>query len=184
MARQCFNFPSIPDDDERWSRIRAALLGARASARSRVVTTRSSPPGTALRSPHSPRPACCSIAPISSKRRLTARLLIDVHLVDGRLRRVSRDGVVGQPAGVLEDYADVAEGLLALAQVTVVARVARSGWRAARRLPCAFRRRSGWVFRHRRRCRGVGAAAAESDGRRDTGGTVGGSRRRCLPTRR
>jgi uncharacterized protein YyaL (SSP411 family) len=47
-----------------------------------------------------------------------ARLLIDVHLVDGRLRRVSRDGVVGQPAGVLEDYADVAEGLLVLAQVT------------------------------------------------------------------
>src|SRR5450432_4790696 len=38
--------------------------------------------------------------------------------MDGRLRRVSRDGVVGQPAGVLEDYADVAEGLLALAQVT------------------------------------------------------------------
>ncbi len=47
-----------------------------------------------------------------------ARLLADVHVVDGRLRRVSRDGVVGQPAGVLEDYADVAEGLLALAQVT------------------------------------------------------------------
>jgi uncharacterized protein YyaL (SSP411 family) len=42
--------------------------------------------------------------------------LLDVHLVDGRLRRVSRDGVVGRPAGVLEDYADVAEGLLALAQ--------------------------------------------------------------------
>ena len=37
-----------------------------------------------------------------------------VHWVDGRLRRVSRDGVVGQHLGVLEDYADVAEGLLAL----------------------------------------------------------------------
>jgi uncharacterized protein YyaL (SSP411 family) len=47
-----------------------------------------------------------------------ATLLLDVHLVDGRLRRVSRDGVVGAPAGVLEDYADVAEGLLALAAVT------------------------------------------------------------------
>jgi len=35
-----------------------------------------------------------------------------------RLRRVSRDGVVGGPAGVLEDYADVAEGLLALHAVT------------------------------------------------------------------
>ena len=47
-----------------------------------------------------------------------ARLLLDVHLVDGRLRRVSRDGAAGAPAGVLEDYADVAEGLLALAQAT------------------------------------------------------------------
>ena len=41
-----------------------------------------------------------------------------MHLVDGGLRRVSRDGVVGAPAGVLEDYADVAEGLLALYAVT------------------------------------------------------------------
>ena len=37
-----------------------------------------------------------------------------LHWVDGRLRRVSRDGVVGQHLGVLEDYADVSEGLLAL----------------------------------------------------------------------
>jgi uncharacterized protein len=47
-----------------------------------------------------------------------AGLLLDLHLVDGRLRRVSRDGQVGEPAGVLEDYGDVAEGLLALHQVT------------------------------------------------------------------
>jgi hypothetical protein len=49
---------------------------------------------------------------------VAADLLLDVHLVDGRLRRVSRDGVVGSPAAVLEDYADVAEGLLALYAVT------------------------------------------------------------------
>ena len=47
-----------------------------------------------------------------------ATLLAGVHVVDGRLRRVSRDGVVGAPAGVLEDYGDVAEGLLALHQAT------------------------------------------------------------------
>jgi uncharacterized protein YyaL (SSP411 family) len=47
-----------------------------------------------------------------------ADLLARVHVVDGRLRRVSRDGVVGAPVGVLEDYGDVAEGLLALHQVT------------------------------------------------------------------
>ncbi len=47
-----------------------------------------------------------------------ARLLRDVHRVDGRLLRTSRDGAAGRNAGVLEDYADVAEGLLALYQVT------------------------------------------------------------------
>ena len=37
---------------------------------------------------------------------------------DGRLVRTSRDGRAGSNAGVLEDYADVAEGLLALHGVT------------------------------------------------------------------
>lgn len=47
-----------------------------------------------------------------------ARLLVDVHLRDGRLLRVSRDGVAGAHAGVLEDYGCVASGFLALAQAT------------------------------------------------------------------
>ncbi len=48
-----------------------------------------------------------------------ADLLVRVHLDDrGRLARTSRDGVAGDNAGVLEDYADVAEGFLALAGVT------------------------------------------------------------------
>src|SRR4051794_7883013 len=47
-----------------------------------------------------------------------AALLANVHVVDGRIRRVSRDGMVGDPVGVLEDHGDVAEGLLALHQVT------------------------------------------------------------------
>jgi uncharacterized protein YyaL (SSP411 family) len=47
-----------------------------------------------------------------------AELIVSRHLVDGRLRRASRDGVVGAPAGVLEDYGCVAEGLLVLHQVT------------------------------------------------------------------
>ncbi len=45
-------------------------------------------------------------------------LLWDVHVVDGRLRRVSRDGVVGGPAGVLEDHGCVAAGFLDLLQAT------------------------------------------------------------------
>jgi hypothetical protein len=48
----------------------------------------------------------------------TGRLLRDLHLVDGRLRRVSRDGVVGEPAGVLEDYGCVAGAFLSLARAT------------------------------------------------------------------
>ncbi|MGI8677167.1 MAG: thioredoxin domain-containing protein [Jatrophihabitans sp.] len=47
-----------------------------------------------------------------------ARLLLDVHLVDDRLRRTSRDGTVGTAAGVAEDHGDLAEGLLALYQAT------------------------------------------------------------------
>jgi hypothetical protein len=47
-----------------------------------------------------------------------AELIARLHMVGGRLRRVSRDGLVGDPVGVLEDYGDVAEGLLALHQAT------------------------------------------------------------------
>ncbi|MEH1016330.1 thioredoxin domain-containing protein [Micromonospora sp. CPCC 206060] len=47
-----------------------------------------------------------------------AELLASVHLVDGRLRRVSRDGRVGEPAGVLEDHGCVAEAFCAMHQLT------------------------------------------------------------------
>ncbi|MEU5277357.1 thioredoxin domain-containing protein [Streptomyces asoensis] len=48
-----------------------------------------------------------------------ADLLVRVHLDDqARIARTSKDGQVGANAGVLEDYADVAEGFLALASVT------------------------------------------------------------------
>ena len=48
-----------------------------------------------------------------------ADLLVRLHMDDrARLARTSKDGQVGANAGVLEDYADVAEGFLALASVT------------------------------------------------------------------
>ncbi|MFE8921433.1 thioredoxin domain-containing protein [Streptomyces rochei] len=48
-----------------------------------------------------------------------ADLLVRLHLDDhARLFRTSKDGRAGAHAGVLEDYADVAEGFLALASVT------------------------------------------------------------------
>jgi len=52
-----------------------------------------------------------------------AELLTTVHLTEGgRLLRTSRDGRAGSNAGVLEDYADSAEGLLALYSCTGDAR--------------------------------------------------------------
>jgi uncharacterized protein YyaL (SSP411 family) len=47
-----------------------------------------------------------------------AAALLERHIVDGRLRRVSRDGVVGDPAGVLDDYGCVAEAFCAVHQLT------------------------------------------------------------------
>ncbi|MEV6397772.1 thioredoxin domain-containing protein [Streptomyces sp. NPDC051907] len=48
-----------------------------------------------------------------------ADLLVRLHLDDhARLSRTSKDGKAGANAGVLEDYADVAEGFLALASVS------------------------------------------------------------------
>ncbi len=50
--------------------------------------------------------------------RSCGELLRDKHIVDGRLRRVSRDGAVGVPDGVLDDYGSVAEAFCALHQST------------------------------------------------------------------
>ena len=47
-----------------------------------------------------------------------AGFLLDVHLVDGLLRRTSRGGQVGTAPGVLDDHGNLAEGLLALHQAT------------------------------------------------------------------
>jgi uncharacterized protein len=52
-----------------------------------------------------------------------AGLLTRVHLRDARLARTSRAGLAGASAGVLEDYACVADGLLALSGVT-----GQAGW--------------------------------------------------------
>ena len=52
-----------------------------------------------------------------------AGLLARVHLRDQRLARTSRAGMAGPSAGVLEDYACVAQGLLALAGVS-----GQAGW--------------------------------------------------------
>jgi uncharacterized protein YyaL (SSP411 family) len=110
-----------PDDLDRYERVRAALLDARSrrqqpSRDDKVVCAWNGLAIAALAEGGAllDRPDWIEAADTC------AELLLNVHWVtaDQRLRRVSRDGVVGAHAGVLEDYADFAEGLLALHQVT------------------------------------------------------------------
>ena len=76
-----------------------------------------------------------------------AQLLVDLHLDNGRLRRVSRGGIVGAPGGVLEDYAAVADGFLTLYGATGDASWFERG-RDLVEQAGAFRRRRGWLLRH------------------------------------
>ena len=98
--------------------------------------------------------------------RAGGRLLVDAHLVDGRLRRVSRDGVVGTPDGVLEDYACVADGLLALFGATGEARWYDGAAGLVADDRDALLRRQRWLLRHRRRRRDTAQATAGPGGQR------------------
>ncbi|PBC50722.1 hypothetical protein CJ179_07870 [Rhodococcus sp. ACS1] len=111
--------PRDPDDWDRWRRIRDTLLARRAmrpqpGRDDKVVTAWNGLAITALaeagaglgRSEWVDAAAEC------------ARVVLDLHVVDGRLRRASLGTSVGEPAGVLEDYACLATGLLALYQAT------------------------------------------------------------------
>ena len=115
-----------PADPVRWDRVQAALLAARAErpqpARDdKVVTAWNGLAIVALAEGGAAldRPEWVAAAARA------ADLLLDLHVVDGRLRRSSRDGVVGAAAGVLEDHAALADGLLALHQATGAPAVAR-----------------------------------------------------------
>ncbi|OLF08939.1 thioredoxin domain-containing protein [Actinophytocola xanthii] len=112
-----------PEVPARWARVREALLAARdrrpqPGRDDKVVTAWNglaigalAYAGTALGEPRWVAAAAGA-----------AELVTSLHLVDGRLRRASRDGVAGEAAGVLEDYGCLAEGLLALHQATAEAR--------------------------------------------------------------
>jgi uncharacterized protein len=108
-----------PDDQQRWDQVRTALLAARTArpqpARDdKVITEWNGMAITTLAEAGGvlDRPEWISAAIAA------ADLMLGTHLVDGRLRRSSRDGVVGMAAGVLADHAWLIEGLLALHQVT------------------------------------------------------------------
>jgi hypothetical protein len=108
-----------PDDPARWGDVRASLLAARAQrpqpARDdKVVTAWNGLAITALAEAGAALGHAGWIAAAAG----AADLLLERHVVDGRLRRSSRDGAVGAAAGVLEDHACLADGLLALHQAT------------------------------------------------------------------
>ncbi|MFI6443304.1 thioredoxin domain-containing protein [Kitasatospora sp. NPDC050543] len=112
--------PADPEDPAAFERIRARLLAARAQrpapARDdKVVAAWNGLAIAALAETGAllERPDLLDAAVRA------ADLLIAVHLTaDGRLLRTSRDGRAGTNAGVLEDYADTAEGFLALYAAT------------------------------------------------------------------
>jgi uncharacterized protein YyaL (SSP411 family) len=108
-----------PDDAERFERVRVALLAAR---RTRVQPARDDKIVTAWNGLAITALAEASVA-LADPSLLDAALrcayaIVDLHIVDGRLRRASLGGVVGDSAAVLEDHAALATGLLTLYQLT------------------------------------------------------------------
>jgi uncharacterized protein YyaL (SSP411 family) len=91
----------------------AAWCGLAVTALAEFATTMD-----AMTADEAPSGAAVISAMMRSRAIAAAEFLADRHLVDGRLRRVSRDGVVGEPAGVLEDYGCVAEAFCAVHQLT------------------------------------------------------------------
>ena len=120
-GRSVLQLLADPDDDERWSGVRRRLTEARATrippgrddkvvaAWNGLAIAALAESGTLLDRP--------DLVAAASR---AADLLLSLHSDAGgrRLLRTSREGRAGTNAGVLEDYADCAEGLLALGTVT------------------------------------------------------------------
>jgi uncharacterized protein YyaL (SSP411 family) len=119
LGASTLRLPVEPDDEARWTSVRERLLAARAvrpqPARDDKVVTGWN--GLAIGALAEAGVALDQPSWIAAAGR-AADFVVDTHLVAGRLRRTSRNGVVGTSAGVLEDYACLADGLLALHQAT------------------------------------------------------------------
>ena len=108
-----------PDDVAHWARVRAALLAAR-SVRPRPARDDKIVAGwngwmiAAL----AEAGLLLGRSDFTEAAQRAADLVMSVHGSADSLLRTSRDGVVGAFPGVLEDYAAMAEGLLALYQCT------------------------------------------------------------------
>jgi len=118
-GRSVLQLPADPADPLRYERVRSALLAARAA---RVWPARDAKVVAAWNG--------LAIAALAEAGLLldrpdyveaavgAAELLASVHLHAGRLARTSMAGIAGRSAAVLEDYANVAAGFLALSGVT------------------------------------------------------------------
>ena len=111
--------PSDTGDPDRFERVRTALLAARLirpqpGRDDKVITAWNGLAITAL--------AEASVAidapDLLSAATECARAVVGLHIVDGRLRRASLGGRVGDSAAILEDHAALATGLLTLYQLT------------------------------------------------------------------
>ena len=108
-----------PDDPAWWATTRERLLAARSSRPQpsrddKVVTAWNGLAVAAL----ADAGVLLQRADLVAAAERAATFVLDVHLVDGMLRRTSRGGRVGAAPGVLDDHGDLAEGLLALHQAT------------------------------------------------------------------
>jgi uncharacterized protein YyaL (SSP411 family) len=108
-----------PDDASRFARIRTALLAARLTRAQpgrddKVVTAWNGLAITAL----AEASVALQASELADAARRCATALVDLHIVDGRLRRTSLGGRVGESAAILEDHAMLATGLLTLYQLT------------------------------------------------------------------
>jgi uncharacterized protein YyaL (SSP411 family) len=111
--------PVDPDSPARFARVRTTLLAARLGRPQpgrddKVVTAWNGFAITALAeaSVALERPEFLDAAT------QCARSIVDLHVIDGRLRRASLGGRTGDSAAILEDHAALATGLLTLYQVT------------------------------------------------------------------
>ena len=108
-----------PEDVSRFDRVRTALRGARSlrpqpARDDKVVTAWNGLAVTAL----AEAGVGLGRGEYLSAAMHCARRILDLHLVDGRLRRSSLGGVVGDSVAILEDHAALATGLLTLYQAT------------------------------------------------------------------
>ena len=114
--------PGDPDDQGRFDRVRTALLAARRTRPQpgrddKVVTAWNGLAITAL----AEASVALNAPRLAEAAADCARALVALHVVDGRLRRASLGGRVGESAAILEDHAMLATGLLALYQLTTEA---------------------------------------------------------------